>query len=486
MSLQSADRAPEPLRLPRAQVLRIVLGLLLSLFLAALDQMIVSIALVAIAGDLGRLDLVPWVVSGYLVASTVATPIYGKLSDLFGRWPVLAAAIVIYVVGAGLSTLAQSMSWLLAFRLLQGIGGGGLISLVQTVVADVAPGPERGRYQGYLAGVFAIAAVAGPLLGGLLTHYLSWRAVFGISVPLGLLAFALAARVLRTLPIVRRRRPIDYAGALLLGATLGCLMTALTRIGQGHGAQSVMTLGLFCTSALAAVMLAWREHRAPEPILPPSLLANRTVWLCCVTTGMSFVVLVGVSVLLPMLFLSLGGMRADQVALWLVPISLAVPVGSMFGGRAMWGLARPRTLLIGGAVMQIAGMAGLSTLPLHSPLVLGLAMVVGGLGVGITIPPTIVAPQEAVPREQVGIVTATTALCRTLGSAFGIAALSAVLFGQLEIGTSIAGAGTALKSIPAESLAPAFTRVFEAATLFAAIGLAFALALPRRGLSSAN
>jgi MFS family permease len=197
-SAPSHDATP-PGTLPHAAVLRIVLGLLLAMFLAAIDGTIVSVALLSIGRELQDFSLTPWVAAGYLVAATVATPIYGKLSDSRGRRPLLLFAIGLHVCASVLCALAQSMPQLIVFRIVQGLGAGGLLSLVQAVVADVAPGPQRGRYQGYLAGTFAMAAVAGPVLGGLLTHYISWRAVFWMNVPLGIAAFLLAKRALRSI-----------------------------------------------------------------------------------------------------------------------------------------------------------------------------------------------------------------------------------------------------------------------------------------------
>ena len=482
-SASTDARAPAPL--PRAAVLRIVIGLLPAMFLAALDQTIVAIALVSIADKRGRVDLMPWVLGGYLVASTIATPIYGKLADLFGRWPVLATAISIFVAGAALSTVAPSMPLLLASRLLQGLGGGGLIAIVQAIVADVAPGPERGRYQGYLAGVFAVAAVAGPLVGGVLAEYLSWRAVFGINVPLGIAALLLARRAARPLPIVRRARPIDYAGALLLGIALGTLMSALTRLGQGHALAEPLVQVLFGVFAIALAGLVVRERRAPEPILPPGLFARRIVVLSCAITGLSFVLMVGLSVMLPIALQTLGGLRADQVALRLVALTLAVPVGAFVSGRLMWRIGNLRAIMLTGTALATLGTLALARLPFDSPSMLYAATALAGLGVGLTIPPTVVAPQEAVPRAQVGIVTATTALFRTLGGAIGIAVLGAILFGALGIASGRADAG-ALQALPAPALASAFTRVFASAAAFAALAFALSFAMPARAMRSAS
>ena len=228
----------------------IVTGLSLAIFLAAMDQTILAIALVTIARELHAFDLMPWLVSGYLVAATVATPIYGKLSDLYGRRPLLLVAIVIYLVAGVLAIIAQSAPQLLVLRIAQGLGAGGLLSLAHATIADIAPGAERGRYQGMISGVFALAAVTGPVLGGYLTHYVSWRAVFAFNVLIASVAFLTVRRALRRLPggTGRAGRPIDYAGALLLGGGLAALMIALTRLGQGWSWSAPSTLALLVAS----------------------------------------------------------------------------------------------------------------------------------------------------------------------------------------------------------------------------------------------
>jgi MFS family permease len=260
----AAPGAALPTSGPPSNALRVVLGLLLAMLLAALDQTLVSIALVSIGRDLDGLALAPWVVSGFLVASTVATPIYGKLSDVYGRRRLLSIAILLTMTASVLCAFAQSMPQLIALRVLQGLGSGGLMVLVQSVVADVAPGRERGRFQGYLSGVFAFAAVAGPVLGGYLTHYLSWRAVFWLNLPLGLAALLAARRVLPGRGVERRAHQIDYPGAILLAAGLSSLMIGLTRMGRGHGLTEPTTLLLFGAAACCSRSPRCRSGARPS------------------------------------------------------------------------------------------------------------------------------------------------------------------------------------------------------------------------------
>jgi EmrB/QacA subfamily drug resistance transporter len=460
------------------EVMAVLPGLVLAMFLAALDQTIVAIALYTIARDLHGEALMPWVVSGYLVVATVATPVYGKLSDLFGRWPVLSAAIGVYLAASLASTLAQSMPQLLAFRLVQGLGGGGLIVLVQTVVADIVERRNRGRYQAWLSGVFAVAAVAGPIVGGLLAQYVSWRAVFVLNLPLGLIAWLNLRRGLSTLPRGRPGKPLDIPGALLLSVALGALMIALLLIGQGHAPFSVAPLTGFVVALLGALVLAAWERRAPDPLLPPALFVNRTVIVCCSILGANFLVLYGSTILAPLALQTVGGITPGQVALYMLPLTLGVPIGSYLSGKSMQGAMRERLLLGVGSVLTFAGAAALAlTIPQTGPGV-ALSLACTGLGIGLCIPATIVAVQAAVPPPQIGIATATSGVFRTLGGAIGIATMSAVLFATLAGSEMPSGplrdpdAALRLARVPGEMLAAGFQRAFVLAALVALVAVA--------------
>ncbi len=457
--------------LPHARVLRIVLGLLPAMFLAAIDQTLVSVALLTIGRDLKDFALIPWVIAGSLVASTVATPIYGKLSDSRGRRPLLLFAIGLYVGSAVLCSVAQSMPQLVVFRILQGLGAGGLLSLVQAVVADIAPGPERGRYQGYLAGTFAVAAVAGPMLGGLLTHYISWRAVFWMSVPLGGAAWWLAHRALRSIAFEPKPHRIDYAGAALLGGAISSAMVALTLLGQGRPLLSTAILGLFGLAVALTVVLVLQEKQ--------------------------FFVMVGSTVMLPLALQSLGRADANEVALRMLPLTLATPAGAFTAGRIMYLTAHYRPSVLAGATLTLLASAGLAWLGTEATWSTAGLMAVLGYGLGLTMPTLLVAAQTAAPKGLIGVVTSTTALFRTLGGAVGIAIMSSILFVQLrpepaggQPSTTPAGATRlaqpvldALVGAPAPVLREAFLLVFATAALAAAGALLLAATLPARRLA---
>ena len=478
---------------PSSNALRVVLGLLLAMLLAALDQTLVSIALVSIGRDLDGLALTPWVVSGFLVASTVATPIYGKLSDVYGRRRLLSIAILLTMTASVLCAFAQSMPQLIALRVLQGLGSGGLMVLVQSVVADVAPGPERGRFQGYLSGVFAFAAVAGPVLGGYLTHYLSWRAVFWLNLPLGVAALLAARRVLPGRDRTRRAHRIDYPGAILLAGGLASLMIALTRLGRGHHLTEPSMLALLAGAAVLLALTALQERRAQEPLMPPALLRNRTVLLCCAILGMQFFVLIGSTVMMPMAMQGLVGAGPDAVALRMVPLTLGIPFGAFTGGRWLYARASIRPPVVASGLMAAAGLAFFVV----EPALTGAAQLAGmltlGFGLGLSMAPALVAAQSAVRPGEVGVATATVALFRTLGGAMGIAVLSSIVFavagasGEPGAGLSDLLARAAAGDRAPDGLVRGFRFAFGAAAMVSLVAALVATRLPagvaRRGQS---
>lgn len=500
-----AGRAP---RLPPEQARKVVLGLVVAIFLAAIDQTIVAVALLAIGRDLLGFTLMPWVVAGYLVASTVATPIYGKLSDIHGRRRMMMVAIGIHLCGSALATVAQTMPQLIAFRLLQGVGAGGLLALAQAAIADIAPGHERGRYQAYISGTFAVAALLGPVVGGVLTHYLSWRAIFVLYLPLGLAALVFVRRVLSYEVVVRRAHVIDYPGAALLAGALASVMIALTRVGQGVPVTAESSLGLFAASVALFAAFVVQERRTPEPLIPPALFEHPAVAIACMTLGLQFFVLIGSAVLIPLAMQSVGRADLQQVALRMLPMTLTIPFGAYIAGRYMFRTALYRESVFVGAVIAIGGSATLAWGATEPVAVTAIAMCALGIGLGMTMPPNLVAAQTAVPQSMVGVVTSTTALCRTLGGAIGIAVLTSVLFTQLHgavpagaagtavgaaagaagaaVGAAGAAAGSsstpilsALLDAPAEPLRAAFRIVFAMTALCSVGALLLATRLPR-------
>ncbi len=454
---------------------------MLAIFLGALDQTIVAVALPAMARQLDGFTLIAWVVSGYLVASTVVTPIYGKLGDLFGRRMLLSTAIVLFLVASVACALAQTMPQLIAARVFQGIGGGGLISIAQTIIADVVTLRERGRYQGYISGVFAVASVAGPVVGGLLTHYLDWRWIFWINLPLGAAAFLVSRRALAHLPVPGVRRRIDYLGAALLIAGLTTALLPISRVGQGVPWNESTNVALFAAGLVLLVICVLYERRAPEPIIPLDLLRIPMVRSCYAILFVCFFQLVAIASLSPLRFQMVAGVAADDAAWRLLPLTFMIPLGAFIGGRVMLATGRTKPLqLFGTAGIPLALAALAFTSPVQAMLT-GLLMIWIGLSLGVTLPSSLVAVQNAVPRAQLGVATAGSAFFRSLGGAIGVALLSAILLASMGPGINPLGdrhavdATGAVDPLVADA---AFRRIFLIAAVISSVGFALAFRLP--------
>ncbi len=480
MSAAASPAAPSPDGRPPeylgdAAVRSIIIGLMLAILLGALDQTIVSVALARMAEDLHGFELLAWVVSSYLVASTVVTPIYGKLGDLFGRRLMLSCALCVFLLASVGCALAQTMGQMIAARVIQGLGGGGLISIAQTIIADVVPLRERGRYQGYISGVFALSSVTGPVVGGLLTHYLSWRWCFWINLPLGLAALLISRRALALLPVPGVRRPIDYLGAVLLTTALTTLLIGITRTGHGDAWNSSAILELYGTAIVFATLFVIWEKRAREPLVPLHLFRNRAVTLCCVILFLGFFNLIGMAVLMPLRFQIVAEAPANVAAWRLVPMSLMIPCGAFVAGRLMMKSGRYRpTQLVGAALVPIM-LAALAWVDVRSVWPCALIMAGAGIAIGLQFPSALVAVQNSVPYEHLGIATATTAFSRSLGGAIGIALLSSVLLATLHAnaGSAYGGVNTLHDMLTEIASGSAATRAELHATTDAAFGHIF-------------
>lgn len=429
-------------RFSAAEIRGIVAGLMLIILLGALDQTIVSVSLPQMAHDLGNVSMLAWVVSGYLVAATVSTPVYGKLGDLYGRRMLLAVAVSIFLVSSVACALAQNMPMLVVARVLQGIGGGGLISTAQAIIGDVVPLRERGRYQGYISVVYAMASVGGPVLGGYLTHLLSWRWVFWINLPLGACALWASHRALKNLPVPGVRLPVDYAGAALLTSGLSLLLVAITRTGEGVAPLSASSLWLSGAAIMLLAVFILYERRAREPLVPLSLFKIRAVWIGCAILFISFFQVVSLSVLIPYGMQKLDGIGPDAAALHLIAFSLAVPAGAFTGGRLMMHSGRYKPLQIAGTALLPLAMLLLAWLAPHASLANSMALMLAGAATGMTMPTSLVAVQNAVEQRHIGIATAMAALFRSMGGAVGVAILSAILFALMHHEGSVAGTAT--------------------------------------------
>ncbi|MEY3475968.1 MAG: hypothetical protein RLY65_368 [Pseudomonadota bacterium] len=412
------------IRFTESQIHRIIAGLVLAIFVAAVDSTLVSVALLSIGKDLGHMEQLPWVMSGYLAASAVATPIYGKLSDLYGRRPLMLGSLLGFALTSMGSALAPSMAFLIFMRILQGLTGGAVIAMAQATIADIVTARERGRYQGWLSATFASAAMLGPVLGGYLTGLFGWRMVFAAMIPLTLLAIWRVAKVLRLLPVSTKRRPIDWMGALWLSLSLSSLMSFLTLTGQGHRFTETTMLLLVGGFLLSTALCIAQERRAPEPIIPPSILSRRGVWVPCVNVTCIFFMLIGLSNMLPIAMQSGGAQSVDEAALRMLPLTLGIPCGAFLAGRWTYRTGASRRVIFTGLSLVLSMLGLMILIPVHA--VKPLLFVMGFLGLGSGM--VMVVAQSSVPAQFTGITTAVVACCRTVGSAVGVSTLAAVLF----------------------------------------------------------
>jgi EmrB/QacA subfamily drug resistance transporter len=486
MPLETSDRE-----------LRLVLsGLMLALTLAALDQNIVATALPRITGELGGLQHLSWVVTSFIVASTVSAPLYGKLSDLYGRKPAFIASISIFLAGSTLCGFATSMGGLIAFRAVQGLGAGGLIVLAQTVIGDLVSPRERGRYQGLFAAVFAACSVAGPLLGGFITEYTSWRWIFYVNLPVGGAALAFIAVGLRPKPPGAAPR-LDLLGAALLIAGTCSLLLVLSWGGNAHAWSSAPVLGLAVAAIGSFALLALVERRAAEPILPPELFHNLVFVLCVVVITLATMALFAALVFLPLMFQLLMGAKPAQAGLMIAPMMGGVIVASFAGGRLVSRTGRYKVLPVLGllvATLSYGTLAwgagyGIGLPPIEAVLV------VMGLGIGLVMPNLTTAIQNAVPRRDLGAATASAAFFRSLGSALGAALSGAVLAAHLHGLTGdtrhlasgvlqIAELPTEQRAIVLDAYRSGLSSAFTAGAVIAGLGFLTVLFLPERPLRS--
>ncbi|MDQ2836871.1 MAG: MFS transporter [Actinomycetota bacterium] len=413
------------------QILVIMSGLMLGMFLASLDQTIVSTALPTIVGDFHRSDLLSWVITAYLLASTASTPLWGKAGDLYGRKRVFQWAIVVFLVGSVLCGASQNMLELIAFRGLQGIGGGGLISLVFAIIGDVIPPRQRGRYQGYFGAVFGISSVVGPLAGGFAVDNLTWRYIFYINLPLGILALLVTNRVLR-LPVRTRQVRIDWWGALLLVLGVSSILLATQSGGTDYPWSSWQIIGLFALGALVLAGFLLRERLAPEPILPLGLFRLQIFSVSNVISFVSGVSMFGALAFLPQYLQLVHGVSATESGLLLLPLLFGVLTMSISSGRYISRTGNYRWFPLVGTVLVTVGLVLLTRLGAHTSLVVvGCYILVFGAGLGLFMQVLTLVVQNAVPMSQMGVATSSVTFFRSMGGAIGASALGAVLTARL-------------------------------------------------------
>lgn len=414
------------------QILTVLAGLMLGMFVAALSQTVVATALPTIVGELGGQEQLSWVVSAALLAATASTPLWGKLSDLYGRKIMFQSAIGVFLVASLACGFAQTMGQLVGFRAAQGIGMGGLMALSQAIIGDVVSPRERGRYQGYMGAVFGISTVLGPLLGGVLVEQLSWRWTFWVGIPVGLLALAVTQRVLK-LPFPRRSHAIDWLGALFIVASVSSLLLVLSLGGIEFAWNSGWTYGLLGAAVVLLAGAIWQERRHPEPIMAPRLFANRTFSLTSVAGFAVGVAMFGAIIFLPQYLQIVKGESPTASGLLMLPLMAGLMLTSIGSGKIITRTGRYKIFPVVGLLVTAIGLALLSWLTVDTPLVqVGLFMLVLGLGIGMVMQVLVLATQNAVEHRDLGAATAGSTFFRSLGGALGVAVFGALFNNRLQ------------------------------------------------------
>ncbi len=441
--------------LPRRQVVLTMGGLMLAIFLASLDQTVVSTAMPRIIADLGGFDRFTWVTTAYLVASTTAVPIVGRLSDLYGRKVFFLGGITVFLAGSVLAGVSQTMDQLIAFRAIQGIGGGSMMALSFTTVGDLFPPAERGKYQGIVAAVFGLSSIIGPTLGGFITDNLSWNWIFYVNVPLGLPVIALFIRFFPNTRPERRSVRLDYAGMALLVLVVVPLLIGLSLGGVQYEWFSLQIVGILVFAAVMTVTFVLVERRAEDPIMPLDIYANPVVGISLVAVFITGFAMFGSIIFIPLFFQGVLGASATSSGSFLTPMMLSMVVAATLSGQALSRLGGHYRLqgLIGIGVMT-SGVVLTSRMTADTSFGQAVASIMlTGLGLGITFPSFTIAVQNAAPANQLGAVTSATQFYRSIGGALGLAVLGSLMANRFAAGLRDSLPPALMQALPQDQLA---------------------------------
>jgi len=453
-------RKPPGYRFTIGRILAIYSGLMVALFLAALDQTIVATALPRIVTDLGGISQYSWVFTAYMLASTVTVPLYGKIGDVYGRKRLMLFAVVVFIIGSALCGIAQNMTELVIFRAIQGLGAGGLIPLAMAVIGAIVPPRDRGRYQGLIGAVFGSASIIGPAVGGFIVDHTTWRWIFYVNLPVGALAF-----VVISLTMPRRAaqtdRSIDWGGAALLAACRTALLLGLVWGGRQYSWTSAHVLGALVVAVALFAVFLWFERRVPETILPFALLRNRIVVSSLVCMALVGMAMFGTISYVPLFVQGVIGKSATSSGVVLTPLMLGAVTASFISGQWVSRSGRVRPNAIAGPIALTAGMVLLWRMSIHTTN--GQAarnMVLAGIGLGLMMQVFVLAVQNAVPRESIGSATALTQFSRSIGGTLGVTLMGVIVNQGLPHGV---GGGLTLHQMSgparatlAHALRPAF------------------------------
>ena len=474
-----APRAP----LTPGEVRTILMSLMLTMFLAALDQTIVATALPTIGRQFQDVSSLSWVITAYLLASTAVAPVFGTLSDIYGRRAMIIAALSLFIAGSVLCALAPNMTVLILARGLQGLGGGGILPIVQTVISDLVSPRERGQYQAYFSGVWVAAGIGGPVLGGVIAEHLHWSMIFWINLPLGLASLAMLLPKMGKIPVFHRRRKVDWLGGMLLMASAVVFMLVLTWGGNRFLWLSPTIMAMIGASVVLALAFVTHARNAEEPFLPLPLMGGTVVPYAMATGGCAMGAMIGLTVHMPLYYEVVYHLSASEAGLALIPLAAISTGGAAIAGRTMAHAKHyKRVAIIGMTVAALAACALTLTAP---PLWVLLALLsILALGLGTAFPVSVVSIQNAVLRSQVGTVTGAMNFFRALMASFTVAAFSTILLMALGADISLSGEHRGpVSSIPMADMIAAFRYVFAAAAVLLAAGALFMVLMEERPLA---
>ncbi|MEO6955851.1 MAG: MDR family MFS transporter [Antricoccus sp.] len=435
MSTQSESQAPPAEssgELSHKQIMAIMFGLMAGMFLAALDQTIVSTALKTIAGDFKAFNEIPWVITSYMLLATASTPLYGKLSDIFGRKPIFLTSIGIFLVGSVASAFAANMTQLIVFRGIQGLGAGGLMPLAFIIISDIVSPRQRGKYQGYFGAVFGIASVVGPLLGGYFTDSLSWRWCFWINIPVGFVAIFLVMKYFHV-PQVKRNVKIDYLGAAMLVGAVSFLLLAL-EFGNPDGWTSVHIITYFAVSAVLTAAFIWWEFQVEEPILPLQIFKNKVISITTIVGILVGFAMFGAIIYVSQYLQIVKGLTATEAGLAIIPMVVGIMLMSIASGQLITKTGKYKMFIVAGLAVLALAMFLLGTVDRGTNMVIfSLYMFTLGCGLGLSMQNLVLAAQNASGPSELAVVTSTGTFMRQLGGTIGVA-----IFGSILNGTFVA------------------------------------------------
>lgn len=493
-----------PAYLTHREIVQVMIGLMAGMFLAALDQSIVGTALPSIVSDLGGLAHMSWVVTAYLLTSTASTPLWGKISDLYGRRPMFQAAILIFLAGSLVAGAAQGMTMLILGRAIQGLGGGGLIALALAIVGDVIPPRERGRYQGMFGAVFGVSSVAGPLLGGFFTDGPGWRWIFWLNIPVGLAALFITSRALH-MPVVRREHKVDYLGAALVVGSVSSILLYTSWAGPDYGWSDPLSVALLVAGLLLAVAFVLVERRAVEPIIPMHLFGRPVFRWSVLFAFLIGMAMFGGLVYLPFYLQVVRGYSPTESGLALIPMVIGIFLTSVGSGLMISRTGRYKLFPILGAAITLVSMVLLSRLEADTPYwQFSLYIFALGAGLGFTMQTVVVAVQNDVALRDLGTGTSSVTFFRSMGGAFGTALFGAVLTSRMthyltallppeaagQVGGSL-GDMTAIAALPdqvrttvLDAFMASIQDLFLVAVPFVAVALVVAFLIPEKPLKT--